>query len=87
MKCPSCNSKIQFMKIRNEFFCPSCNKRLRTTHGGLALLIAAASWLIFSLIVISIFKDNQTATLIDITLGSLISFLVFTNVMKLERIG
>ncbi len=87
MKCPSCSSKISFLNVRNEFSCPNCKARIRMSNGGFALIIAALCWFVFSLLMITIFKGELAGTIIDLTFGTLISFIIFTRIMKLERIG
>ena len=87
MKCPNCSAKIPFMSIRNEFSCPSCSTRIRTTKGLLALVIAALADFAFFLVVAIGIKDNAAGTVVYLTVGTVLSLLIFISILKLERIG
>lgn len=87
MKCPSCNNKISFTNLRNEFSCPTCSARIRTTRGSLAIIVAALADFAFFLLMSTGSNYNATDMIIYLSVGTVLSFFVFTSILKLERNG
>ena len=79
---------IVIMSIRTEFSCPHCNTRIRTKQFTLAFIAAVVFWtVIFSPAVTIFFNGKTIAMVLDLTVGTLLSYVIFRSILKLEKIG
>lgn len=85
MNCPNCSNKISFTNLRNEFSCPTCSTRIRTTRGSIAIVVAALADFAFFLLMSTGSNYDSTDIIIYLSIGTVLSFFVFTNILKLER--
>jgi predicted RNA-binding Zn-ribbon protein involved in translation (DUF1610 family) len=86
MKCPNCNKKISFTKIRSEFSCPHCKAEIKTRNYTSAFIIAVIFWaFIFSPVITIMLNGKDTAMLVDMTIGFLLAYLIFRSILKLEK--
>jgi hypothetical protein len=90
-RCPSCNRKISYFKIKREFNCPYCKQQL-SANLTFALLVPFVLWAVFVPLIASrianttICGDGFLCSYgVDLAIGLPIFILLFPLLLKLKQ--
>jgi len=89
-KCPVCNAYLPILKIKDKFFCPYCEERIKSNH-FYSVLVPLTIWALFIPILIQGYVDNHCGNslfcelIIDTLVGMPVFFVIYYSLLTLEE--